>query len=56
MNTAPSQQHAATTQQHAATTKAIAAVDQAHLIQAHRGENWERRGLLRRLTRNSPSR
>lgn len=46
----------ATSSQHEATAKAIEAVDQAHLSEVRRGENWERRGILRRLTRSSESR
>ena len=42
--------------QPSATTRAITAADQAHLREAHRSENWERRGLLRRLTYSSAER
>jgi hypothetical protein len=38
------------------TTRAIEVAHQAHLSEALRSENWERRGLLRRLTHNSGSR
>jgi hypothetical protein len=35
-----------------ATDRAVAAAHQAHVLEAMRGVRWERRGLLRRLTRS----
>ena len=38
------------TQEPSATTRAIELAHQAQLREALRSENWERRGLFRRLT------